>query len=308
MRSIHRNRFLGCLVVLGLGIGHAQAFTIKHGAVELDGAQRTYTIYVPDGLDPAKRYPIVMALHGGLGNGERVAQQTGLPDHVDRRGFIGVFPDSKGKQWNDGRETTRSGPDDVAFLVKLVRQIASESGGDPKRVYVAGVSNGGMMVQRLICETDMVAAAAVVIANLPTALVSSCQPKRPVPIVFFNADTDPLMPWAGGQIKSAPGLGVGGTVISTMQTIAFWDRVNGCRDEQVANLPARNDDGIRVKLYTFESCSAAPVLLYEIQGGGHTWPGGPVPKLAIIRHIVGATRKDVDATQVMLDLFAKYGL
>jgi polyhydroxybutyrate depolymerase len=220
-----------------------------------------------------------------------------------------VFPNANGKQWNDGRETTRSASDDVAFLVKLVQQVTAESGGDPRRVFVTGVSNGGMMTQRLICEAaDVVAAGAVVIANMPADLAAGCRPKRPVPVVFFNGVADPLMPWAGGEIRKAPGLGVGGKAMSTPATIAFWARANGCRNEQAETLPDRADDGTRVKLHTFESCSGAAAQLYEIEGGGHTWPGGPEPKLDIVRRIVGTTSKDIDATQAILYFFSKYGL
>ena len=300
---------LGLAAILGLLAVPARAATTKQGALDVGGVQRSYTIYLPAAFDAAKRYPIVLGLHGGLGNGQRFAQQSGLPKYVDQRNFIAVFPNATGKQWNDGRETTRSESDDVAFLIKLVQRVAAESGGDPRRVFVTGVSNGGMMAQRLICDAaEVVSAVAVVIANLPADLAGACRPKRPVPIVFFNGVADPLMPWAGGEIRKGPNLGVGGKAISTPQTLAFWERANGCRSERVEDLPDRADDGTRVKLHSFETCSGASVQLYEIQGGGHTWPGGPEPKLDIVRRIVGTTSQDIDATQALLDFFSKYGL
>lgn len=297
------------VAILGILGGPAGAATITQGVVEIGGVQRSYTMYLPAGFDAAKRYPIVLGLHGGLGNGERFAQQSGLPNYVDQRNFIAVFPNANGKQWNDGRATTRSSTDDVAFLLMLVRQVTAANGGDPQRVFVTGVSNGGMMAQRLICDAaDVVAGVAVVIANLPADIAGDCRPKRPVPIAFFNGVADPLMPWAGGDIRKAPGLGVGGKAMSTPQTVAFWAGANGCRSELMQNLPGRAADGTKVRLHTFESCSGAPVLLYEIQGGGHAWPGSAVPKLAIVRRIVGTTSKAIDATQAMLEFFSKFGL
>lgn len=292
---------------LGILTGLANAATSKQGTIDVGGTKRTYTIYLPNGHDPSRRHPIVMALHGGMGDGSRIAHQSGLPGYVDRYGIIAIFPNAGGQQWNDGRETTRSGRDDVAFLVKLVQQVADQSGGDPKRVLVTGASNGGMMAQRLACDaSDVFTAVAVVVANLPTGLVNRCQPKRPVPIMFFNADTDPFMPWAGGDIRTGRFRGVGGKVISTQKTIDFWERVNGCQNEQTQSLPDRANDGTRVKLHTF-SCSGAPVLLYEIQGGGHTWPGGPAAERAMVQQIIGPTSRDISATQLMLDWFGKLG-
>jgi polyhydroxybutyrate depolymerase len=46
----------------------------------------------------------------------------------------------------------------------------------------------------------------------------------------------------------------------------------------------------------------AQVLLYTIDGGGHTWPGGwPIPA-------VGKTSKDIDATEELWAFLQQYRL
>ena len=48
----------------------------------------------------------------------------------------------------------------------------------------------------------------------------------------------------------------------------------------------------------------ATVVLYTIQGGGHTWPGGqPLPEWA-----VGPTSRSVDATAQMWAFFREHRL
>jgi len=48
----------------------------------------------------------------------------------------------------------------------------------------------------------------------------------------------------------------------------------------------------------------AAVVLYTIQGGGHTWPGGtPLPKW-----FVGRTTRSIDATGLMWSFFSEHPL
>jgi polyhydroxybutyrate depolymerase len=48
----------------------------------------------------------------------------------------------------------------------------------------------------------------------------------------------------------------------------------------------------------------AAVVLYTIEGGGHTWPGGkPLPEW-----FVGPTSNSIDATSLMGDFFREHPL
>ena len=305
--DVSRALKLGAFIIaLCLWDNGATAATAHQGSIEVKGLTRTFTFYLPDGFSPSRRYPIVMLLHGGMANGERIEQQTGLGSHVDRGGFIAVLPDAGGEQWNDGRETTRSGRDDVAFLVAVVREMVMSRRGDPARVFVGGASAGGMMTQRLACEaTTVFAAYAVAVANLPSALAATCRPARRTPIVFFESTTDPIMPWGGGEVRHGRFRGVGGRVLSTPETIGFWSRVDGCGRAQTRDIPNRVNDGTHVRVMNFGRCG---LVLYEIQGGGHTWPGGRTPGGAFVRWIVGNTTHAIDATSIMLDFFRRHGL
>ncbi|QIB35187.1 alpha/beta hydrolase family esterase [Ancylobacter pratisalsi] len=297
---------LFALVGLALSILAAGAATPQKGSLMVGGEERTYTLFRPAAKGGPK--PIVMMLHGGGGDGARMVKQTGLARYVDSNDFIAVFPDAGGTQWNDGRETTRSNRDDVAFLLALIRKLVAEAGADPRRVFVAGVSNGGMLAQRLACEAaGSVTAAGVVIANLPSALAASCHPARPVPMVFFISTDDPIMPFAGGDVKAGMLRGAGGKVISGLKTVNFWARVNGCGADTSTPLPDRTDDGTMVVLHSF-ACPAASTQFYEIRGGGHTWPGGAVSDRPFVRRLVGNTSQDIHATELMIQFFHRYGL
>ena len=53
------------------------------------------------------------------------------------------------------------------------------------------------------------------------------------------------------------------------------------------------------------SCPAsAEVVLYQIEGGGHTWPGAGGEG----SRLVGEVSREVDASSTMLGFFRSYGL
>jgi len=289
---------LGSPIDACAAVGHQDAILIQ-------GLRRTFTVYTPDDAAGALSLPIVMVLHGGLGNGSYVARQTGLVNYVDRDKFIAVFPNGKGSHWSDGRSTMSSGPDDVAFLRGVIASIVQKWGGDPGRVFVTGISNGGMMTLRMACDaSDIVTAIGVVVANMPVELVNHCRPSRPVPVVLFNGTADPLMPWAGGAIATSRLLDTpGGEVVSAMDTFDFWVHLDGCGPPLADSLP-----GTRVRRYTSTSCrSGSEVTLYAIDGGGHGWPGGTQPSL-IERQISGYVTSEINASAIIVRFFHHYGL
>jgi polyhydroxybutyrate depolymerase len=285
--------------------GEAPVATPPEGTIMVAGVPRTFSLCLPRSVEPGRRYPIIVLLHGGgFQSGPMVARQTGLCDYVDRDHFIAAFPDAEDHQWNDGRSTTAGHGADVAFLNALVDHIATRHGGDRNRAFVAGVSNGGMMTMRMACESsETFRAYMAVVANLPADLGPDCRPSRAVPILIIQSRDDPLMPWAGGELPFA----AKGRVFSAPETVSFFAQINGCSGESVTPLPDRVHDGTAVKLHTFR-CSRSPVVLYEIFGGGHAWPGLRVTPGPFIAHLVGTVSHQIDATEVMIDFFKANGL
>jgi polyhydroxybutyrate depolymerase len=290
-----------------LGLAQAAvAATYHNEAVQIQGRQRTFLLFAPQSSPRKDRLPILIVLHGGLGNGSRVAQQTGLANYVDSVGMLAIFPDAGDEQWNDGRETTDNGLDDVAFLRAVISEAAQNWGGDPSHVFVVGVSNGGMMAQRIACEAaDVVTAVGAVVANMPEHLAASCRPFRPIPVVLISGTADRFMPWDGGVVASSPILGgAGGTVLSALETFNLWSKFDGCRRPEVSDLA-----GIPVKRHFTAGCqSGTQVVLYEIDGGGHGWPGGNDLRGPLARRFLGEWTKVISASSIVIQFFKQYGL
>ena len=75
----------------------------------------------------------------------------------------------------------------------------------------------------------------------------------------------------------------------------------------VTDLPDRINDGTTVRVHTYR-CSRSPVVLYEIQGGGHGWPGSRIERGARLNQLFGVVSQEINATEVMLDFFKRNGL
>jgi polyhydroxybutyrate depolymerase len=283
----------------------AYAAVTNQGSILVQGEQRTFLMSAPDDRARAPALPIVIVLHGGMGNGRHVADQTGLINYVDKDKFIAVFPDGKDTHWNDGRNTTSSGLDDIAFLRELVTYMVQKSAGDPKRVFVVGISNGGMMALRMACDAaDVVTAIGAVAANMPADLVGRCRPARPVPVVLFNGTKDQIVPWSGGPVATSKVFDTpGGDVVSSIDTFGLWSRLDGCGETSVNTVP-----GTHVNRHTSKNCrSGSEVMLYAIDGGGHNWPGH-LPQSRFERAVGGFVTTEISASVLLIQFFRQYGL
>jgi len=270
--------------------------------ITVDGVSRTFLIYTPPGLDKNITTPLLFVLHGSAGNGEvmMTVTQRGFERIADKEKFIVIYPDALERRWNAQDGTV----DDGGFLLAIVDKLAAEFRVNKKRVYMAGISNGGMMAQRMACEhSDRVAAIATVAGTMPAGMTTVCKPSRPVPVMVIHGTKDPIVPWGGGAVA---GFAEFGQVVSAAETFRFWASHDLCKGEPlVVNEPDRDpQDGTRVRLERLSDCSnKAEVTLVAVEGGGHTWPGGyqylPEP-------FIGKTSKDIDANTLIWNFFKGY--
>jgi polyhydroxybutyrate depolymerase len=249
------------------------------------GQERCYHLYVPPGYEPARPAPLVLSLHGFLSNPDSQAWISGWHELADREGFLVVYPQGAAfpQRWNAGATWGTAAVDDVQFFRDLLADLSAVptavAAVDPARVYVNGFSNGGGMTVRFACEAAGQIAA---IGTVAAAVVDmpQCTPSRPVPAMAFHGTADPIVPYGAEE------------------WVATWARGNGC-DPLPAAIPPQGDvRGIR-----YTGCDqGAKVILYTIEGGGHTWPGGaPIPGL-------GKASRDIDATGEMWRFFQAYRL
>ena len=275
-----------------------------------NGLKRTYMVHIPPTYNGDKAIPLFIFLHGGGGSGENAEKFSGISRQSDKDGFILIYPDAVGHNWNDGRavkqyQSHRQNIDDVGFIAALIDAMKNDYAIDPGRVYVSGASNGGMMTIRLACESaDKITAIAPVISAMPENLAAQCAPSRPIPVLMINGTEDPMVPWEGGHVLF--GRKKLGKILSTPDTVQFWVSHNGCDSapKMTWEPDIDPDDETRARKSVYSGCKEnVEVVFYEIRGGGHAWPGGPIH---FPEFITGRPTHDIDANQIIWDFFKNY--
>lgn len=128
-------------------------------------------MYLPSGVDPGRRVPVLLLLHGCRQRPIDFAVESGFVAVADAQRFLIVAPRQEQHhqlqrcwRWYESEHQER-GRGEPALLADLIDQVLAESGSwraDPRRVYAAGLSAGGAMA--LILATtypDVIAAAGV---------------------------------------------------------------------------------------------------------------------------------------------------
>ena len=232
-------------------------------------------------------------------------QLTQFDARADKHNFIVAYPDALDGHWNYlyGIEGAPPGADDIGFLLALVERIAADYPVERDRLYVAGISNGGFMAQRLAClAASPFAGFASVAAGGYGAMTDSCAGNRPLDALYLHGTADQLVPWEGLNLEDPDGNRQLVT-LSLAQSVKFWARRNRCDAEVDAYAiePAGRSPGTSVRVIASRECHGnTDVLLYAIIGGGHNWPGvaGFIPE-----SVSGPVNLDIHASDVIWSFF-----
>jgi polyhydroxybutyrate depolymerase len=133
----------------------------------------------------------------------------------------------------------------------------------------------------------------------------SCSPSGPVSVLAIYNDKDRLMPFEGGDVTGPFGGRKIGKVLSASETMSFWSKHNHCSllPSVVREPNVDINDGTLVRKETYPNCgNGAEVVLYVVENGGHTWPGGDQ---YLGEWLVGKTSRDMDANQVIWGFFQR---
>jgi polyhydroxybutyrate depolymerase len=128
-----------------------------------------------------------------------------------------------------------------------------------------GISGGGTLAHRLACEqTERFAAMVSLAGAITTEVENSCSPSRPIPILHFHGTLVSRVPYSDGST-------FGIETIAVPTAIASWGNRNDADEEPMETL--RTEEVICIS-YSGPA-NSAEASLCTVEGGGHTWPGGP---------------------------------
>lgn len=269
------------------------------GQIEVDGRVRTFVVYQPASEKPTA---MIFILHGGSGHADKTGKLA--PDMfpiADSNRVLLVFPQGVDESWNDGRldpisTAHKERIDDVNFLNMLADKIGAQFSISRSKTTIMGISNGGMMSQRAICDSDRFQKAVSIAANFPKDYVNNCKPSAPRSVLFILGTEDPLVPFNGGPIKLFRK--TRGEVLSAADSVKYWREKNQCNDKPTSDsLPDTEEDGTTANRQIW-NCAGARVGIVTVKGGGHTWPGG---KQYLPEMIIGKTSRDFSASKMAIE-------
>lgn len=285
MQGTVRTFLMALFLLLGLCSWHALAAkgetAEKRHSLIHNGLERTYLVRLPPSSKLQKKFlPLVLVLHGGGGNALNAEKMTGFTAKAKREGFVVAYPEGTSRvsgkllTWNAGHccgYAMKQQVDDVGFISRLIDQMIKEYGVDPQRVYVTGMSNGGMMAHRIGRElSTKVAAIAPVVAGLfgDEPLAAS-----PVPILIFNGALDASVPMAGGAPGGRASFAFDGSNFMPAEYQgSHWAKANGCAPSPKA---VPNGRGVHlIDAWYYDCPKGQDVLRYLVLDNGHAWPGG----------------------------------
>jgi len=265
-------------------------------SIEIGGRTRTYRLHIPPHIESEKIYPLIFVLHGGGRNAWNAHRVTRFSRAADANGFIVCYPEGTGSErfrltWNAGYccgYASDNKVDDVAFFEALVSLFKLTLRIDSRAIYVAGISNGGMMALRLAIEMSDTFAAVASVAGAQPPL--DTEPLEPINILLIHGTDDVYVPYDGG-------IGVKGSRsnvyhASVSETVRYWVRYNGCNPDPKCEVQIEQGTHIGIGRLSISDelnngefptvvCERftngkndTEVRLYTVNGGLHAWPGG----------------------------------
>ena len=231
----------------------------------LAGQTRCWFTYTPE-EDEQETVPLVLDLHGFSGCAQNNPGYTGWRELAYEENFYVVWPQGTNNFsyspipcWDAGSCCCLSEIPDSRLLNDIIEKTIEGSGGriDPKRVYIAGHSNGCFMSQRFAKDYPGVVAgvvchAGVMLLEHPSEDDSDWTPTT---IVTVHGDADDVVPYSTtfGQVGAE-------------DNIDLWGESNGCTKKTVTPDPTGE-----YVTHTWTGCTGGvSTRLYQVINGDHS--------------------------------------
>lgn len=131
------------------GCGQPVTPGVSNRTIVVGGTQRSYLLVVPRTVAAATPNPVIIGLHGGSDTAQNASRYMGLTSE-DPALFVypqaPYWPEAGGVAWNVDPQGV-----DFPYFDALIAELGREHCVDTTRVFAAGKSNGGFMVNSLAC-------------------------------------------------------------------------------------------------------------------------------------------------------------
>lgn len=199
--------FISCILFFSVMILRAQNELYQKKEYIFKNDTLRYRILYPENYDSSKSYPLVLFLHGsgerGNDNEKQLVHGSSLfanPENRTKFPAIVVFPQCPENQYwapinsrNDGFSyvNTKKPTEPMQMVIRLIKELKKNEAVDKKRIYVSGLSMGGMGTYDLICRYPKTFAAAIPICG-GVSLDRLKKVKR-MPIRIYHGSADDVV-------------------------------------------------------------------------------------------------------------------
>ena len=123
--------------------GHAEEIEFTFTS-SYDGTEQLSVLYIPDGFDTQKEYPLLVIAHY-MGGSRFTPKRQGFYPECDKRGYLLVCPELHGHR-TDGA-TSLASLEAQHDIIDAIDYMKEHYKIDTSRIYCAGRSMGGMLSQ-----------------------------------------------------------------------------------------------------------------------------------------------------------------
>jgi RNA polymerase sigma factor (sigma-70 family) len=162
-----------------------------------DGRESKYVVFVPYSYDGTKEVPVILFLHGSgeTKGGQKMPVEVGIGPAIRKREqtfpFLTIIPQAEtGSSWQATGGNARR-------ALAMLDDVTKEYKTDPKRVYLTGVSTGGVGTWSLAMAYPNRWAAIVPVCGRGD--VKQAEKIKDLPCWCFHGEADRLMPVAGSR-------------------------------------------------------------------------------------------------------------
>jgi polyhydroxybutyrate depolymerase len=268
-------RLLYSIALLLPALSQAQLAT---DSLLIEGHYRSFVFQPP----PALRKPrqLLFVMHGSGGSAEQMlAPAARLQAIATGERLLLVYPNGYQRFWNECRRyaTSAANKENInegAFFAAMIRYFHHIYGIDTNKVFAAGFSGGGHMAYKLgLTMPGQIRGIAAFVANLPDSASCDCTlAGQPLPVLIVNGTADNVNPHRGGEMFV--GNSSFGVVKSTEGSFGYWTGLAGYKKgPTVRQLPNTDtSDACTVTEFAHRNKRRPPVVLLQVNGGGHSFP------------------------------------
>lgn len=219
---------------------------------------RDFVLAVPRDIVPAKKYPIVVVMHGDGGDG--VSMRAGMPmDSVTGEDAIVAYPSGTARSWRLYQPPADN--PDLAFLTALVASLVARFDADAARVFATGFSSGAFMANQLACRAPALLRGIAShgggapdepedpsASTWPSGFVRCANQTTGVAALIVHGEADEVVP-----------------IGSATHEAKYWSAINECASTKQPAQPSLPSPCV-----AYDGCpSTRPVALCSIPGLGH---------------------------------------